>query len=169
MSYETDQVMNYQWLASVIAEHPDATVRGSVRLQNTIWLLQHVGFPSRYNYRKFFDGPYSEAVRADIELLSSLGLIEVESSPEGMEPGYTFRAIEKLQIKELEKFIEQIRIISEMETFVLDCAATYEAFRDLGLPDEEAWVSVCLKKGNLCDEITTEHAKKFLEKLGLLP
>lgn len=167
MSQETRGVENYQWLASVIAGHPEATVEGSLRLQNTVLLLQHLGLPSNYSYRKFFDGPYSEAVQTDIGVLTTLGMIKVVSSPAGRQPRYTFQALDAAPLSQLDEFIEHIRIISKTDTSVLDCAATYEAFRDLGLPDDEAWDSVCLKKAKTCNPATTGLAKKFLEKLGL--
>jgi uncharacterized protein YwgA len=163
-----DEIDDYKWLAAVIAAHPDATVRGSERLQHTIMLLQHFGFPSSYGYTKFFYGPYSDAVHADLVMLDTLRIIKMEESlsDDGHFEEYIFTASDESLTNLIGEYISKIVLISKKEASVLDYAATYRAFRELGSSDEKAWKDVCRKKGQACDENTTREAMKLLEELS---
>src|SRR5262245_17247339 len=65
----------YQWLAAVVAAHPNMRIVGRTRLQKTIRLLQRLGLPTDYEYVTHFYGPYSEGVQADVNLLEKMQIL----------------------------------------------------------------------------------------------
>ena len=67
---------NDQWLAALIAAHPDQKIHGRTRLQKEVMLLQRLGFPTDYLYSIHFYGPYSESVHADLGVLRAFGWLE---------------------------------------------------------------------------------------------
>lgn len=62
----------FQWLAAVIAAHPEHKVIGRTRLQKTVKLLQRLGVPTRFGYKLHHYGPYSEDLQSEIGLLQIL-------------------------------------------------------------------------------------------------
>ncbi len=162
----------YQWLASIIAAHPDHKLIGRTRLQKTAWLLQRLGAPIEYEYRMYFYGPYSEGVQSDIGLLEKLGLVGEDASQlaDGS-PYYTFSAGEQAvswaASKEVQEYQDAIRLMSDADLVVLELAATYDAFRKMGHSHKEAMERLRRKKGSKCDEGRDKLAINLLDQLGL--
>lgn len=158
MSMGERMTENYRWLAGVIAAHPERRIETSSQLQNTVKLLQYIGMPTDYHYMKLFHGPYSEGVQADLSLLTTLGLIKERKERKRTASSRSYEASEKAILKEMDQYSEEMKAIGHVNLAVLDCAATYLAFRELGLSDEEAVGSVCRKKRDKCDPATTDQA-----------
>jgi len=161
----------FYWLAAIIASHPHRTVVGRTRLQKTVRLLQRLGAPIDYDFTIHFYGPYSDGVSSDIGLLEKLGL--VTETPDLTFDGSPFYRItgssdttqfaEDSNFKGYEKYIE---IMSHAETTVLELAATYDAFREMGSNHDEALDRLRRKKGRKCDNGNLEEALKLLASLG---
>ncbi|MCK6486383.1 MAG: hypothetical protein HUU22_18270 [Phycisphaerae bacterium] len=162
----------FLWLAAVIAAHPDQKVVGRTRLQKTIKLLQRLGAPMDYDYMIHFYGPYSEGVQSDIGLLEAFGFVEEDkcSNQEGA-AYFILKATDaatKLACRpEVSKFHSAIRTMSETDPIVLELAATYDAFRDMGHDHKSAIERLRRKKGVKCEQGRAEQALELLKKLGL--
>lgn len=162
----------FRWLAAVIAAHPDHRVIGRTRLQKTVRLLQRLGAPLEYDYMIHFYGPYSEGVQADIGLLERIGLVqETERTAQDGSTYFVLEATEparKLAIySEVQKFRKPIQILSNCDAVVLELAATYDAFRELGENHKTALTRLKRKKGSKCEKGRTEKALQLLGELGL--
>ena len=158
----------YRWLAGAIAAHKGRCVVGRTRLQKTIRLLQRVGFPTDYSYKNYFYGPYSEDLQADIGLLEQFGLIEEESHEnQDATPYYILQASENAVLPETERFQPRIDTLSDADPVVLELAATYDAFRQVGCDHEEATHRLRQKKGPKCDDGRDGKALELLKELGL--
>jgi hypothetical protein len=162
----------FKWLAAVIAAHPDHKVVGRTRLQKTVKLLQSLGAPMDYDYMIHFYGPYSEGVQSDIGLLAAFGFVEekrcaaqdgssyfVLSAKEGAE--------ELAESDEVKKFHPAIQKMSEADAIVLELAATYDAFREMGNDHKTALERLRRKKGIKCEEGRVDKALTLLKSLGL--
>jgi uncharacterized protein YwgA len=157
----------YRWLTAVIAAHPDGQVYGRTRLQKTIKLLQSVGLPTGYGYMNYFYGPYSEDLQADLRLVQQLGLVteEQQLARDGTEY-YLFRTRQPAE-SEIDSYRPVIGVLSQAEPVVLELAATFQAFKELGLADEEATRRLHQKKGIKCDNGNEGRAMKLLGALSL--
>ena len=159
----------FRLLAAVIAAHPGRQIIGRTRLQKTIKLLQRLGLSTDYDYMLHFYGPYSDGLQAEIGLLEHLGLVEEEShlSAEGR-PYYVIKSKPEAALEEVEKqFGDAIKLMAEADPVVLELAATYDAFREIGMMHEDALLAVRRKKGAKCENKNEERALELLEKLGL--
>lgn len=161
-------IENYQWLAALIAAHPEQTVVGRTRLQKETKLLQRLGFPTDYSYTIHFYGPYSESLQFDIGLLESFGLVEESAklSAEG-NPYYLLRAKKSENLPAIDKFGVYIGILSEAPPVVLELAATYDAFRESGSDHDDALQRLRRKKGSKCADGNEEQSLDLLVTLGL--
>jgi len=162
-------IERYRWLAAVIAAHPNRTVGGRTRLQKTMRLLQRCGLPTSFQYTLYFYGPYSEGLQAEVGLLSSIGLIEEtgQISQDGT-PYFKISALEDCTIPEMKKFQHLVDRLSSTDPVVLELAATYDSFRELGFDDQEARQRLRRKKGAKCDNGRQEQAMTLLEEIDLL-
>ncbi|RIK83184.1 MAG: hypothetical protein DCC68_04410 [Planctomycetota bacterium] len=161
-------IENYRWLAALIAAHPDCEVFGRTRLQKEVKLLQRIGFPTHYDYMIHFYGPYSESLHSDIGLLEAFGFIVQTAEPtkEG-NPCYKLSAQERPDLPSVAEYRGAIARLHGEPTVVLELAATYDAFRDMGSDHAEAIERLRRKKGAKCDEGNQERALELLESLGL--
>lgn len=164
-------IEKFRYLAAVIAAHPNHQVVGRTRLQKTVKLLQRIGVPMDYDYMIHFYGPYSEGLQSDIGLLEQLGLIE-EKEQRGREGSYFILQatdnVHKLSdADKMEPFQRAIDLMSDTDAVVLELAATYDAFRELGDDHEKATVRVRRKKGPKCDDGRLTRAMTLLESLAL--
>jgi uncharacterized protein YwgA len=161
-------IERFRWLAALIAAHPHREVVGRTRLQKTVKLLQRLGFPTDYRYTIYFYGPYSEDLKAGVDLLDRLGLIEEQekTSKDGT-TYYTMKAGEDAEVPEIEKFKPAIDELSSADPVVLELAATYDAFRELGCDHKEALRRLRRKKGHKCDEGRATQALRVLKNIGL--
>ena len=162
----------FKWLAAVIAAHPDHQLVGRTRLQKTVRLLQRLGAPLDYDYTMHFYGPYSEGVQADIGLLEKLGLVEErECLSQDGGSGYLLQANDAAQAyadrDEVQEYQEAINNMSRATPIVLELAATYDAFREMGSDRGEALDRLRRKKGRKCDEGRVEKALELLEAIEL--
>jgi uncharacterized protein YwgA len=162
----------FRWLAAVIAAHPDHKVVGRTRLQKTVKLLQHLGAPLDYDYMIHFYGPYSEGVQSDIGLLETFGLVEErEYMSQDGSPYFVLQATgpaQKLAARpEVRRFHAAIQTMSESDPVVLELAATYEAFREMGDDHKTALARLRRKKGTKCDDGRVNKVLALLKKLGL--
>lgn len=160
------------WLAAVIAAHPDQRVVGRTRLQKTVKLLQRLGAPLDYDYMIYFYGPYSEGVQSDIGLLENLGLVrEEQRMAQDGSPYFVLQATEAAkrlaQGEEVKRFGPAIAAISSVDAVVLELAATYDAFREMGDDHATALERLKRKKGPKCAEPNVKSALELLNTLGL--
>lgn len=160
---------NFWWLAGVIAAHENRQVVGRTRLQKTVKLLQRLGMPTDYLFTIFFYGPYSEGVFRDIQLLTELGLIEEQEYgvQEGGTPYFVLRARAEAERAELQRFQERIKRMERADLVVLELAATYDCFREMGSDPEEALVRLRHKKAAKWTEEREARALQLLRELGL--
>jgi uncharacterized protein YwgA len=160
---------NFWWLAGVIAAHEGRRVVGRTRLQKTVKLLQRLGLPTDYLYTIFFYGPYSEGVFRDIQLLTELGLITEEErlAQEGGTPYFVLEAKPEALMPEAGRWIPAIRQMEEADLVVLELAATYDAFREMGSDHALAQVRLRHKKAGKWSEEREARALELLRQLGL--
>lgn len=161
-------IENYRWLAALIAAHRGREVYGRTRLQKEVKLLQRLGFPTHYDYMIHFYGPYSESLHSDIGLLEACGFIEqtAEATKDG-KPVYKLVANERSDLPSVSDFAKQIAKLDAAPTVVLELAATYDAFREMGSDHAEAIERLRRKKGAKCDGGNQEKALELLESFGL--
>jgi len=161
-------VEKFRWLAGVIAAHKDRRVVGRTRLQKTVKLLQRKGLPTDFRYTIFFYGPYSEGLHSEIGLLDRFGLVseEAKTAQDGT-TYYILSATPEADLLELEPFRNHIAEMEKADPVVLELAATYDAFREMGLNHEKALERLRRKKGNKCANGNEEAALELLRKLEL--
>ncbi len=164
-------IEKFRYLAAVIAAHPDRQVVGRTRLQKTVKLLQRIGVPMDYDYMIHFYGPYSEGLQSDIGLLEQLGLLEENERQGKGGPYFILQATDDVRkladADEVAQFQPAIDIMSGTDAVILELAATYDAFRELGDDHDKATMRVRRKKGPKCDEGRLALAMTLLGKLGL--
>jgi len=158
----------FRWLAGVIAAHENREVNGRTRIQKEIKLLQRLDLPTRYHYTLHFFGPYSEGVQAEIGLLEILDLAEeTQKQTKDGTTYYTIRVTEDAVLPEIDPFTNYIKTMEKSDTVVLELAATYDAFREMGSDHKEAIARLKRKKGSKCEDGRTERALELLTCLGL--
>jgi hypothetical protein len=160
---------NFWWLAGVIAAHEARRVVGRTRLQKTVKLLQRLGMPTDYLYTIFFYGPYSDGVFRDIQLLVELGLIREEERlvQEGGTPYFVLQATQEAEMPELQRFGDAIHRMEEADLVVLELAATYDAFREMGSDHAEGLTRLRHKKAAKWSEERERRALELLREIGL--
>ncbi len=162
-------IENLGWLGALIAGHPRHQVVGRTRLQKTVWLLQRLGLPTNYSYSLHFYGPYSEELKTDIGLAEDFGLIseEQQTAQDGTEY-FLLHAEPSELFPSIEPFRRSLEILAQKEPVVLELAATYDAFRKMGLDHQSALESLRAKKGDKCLGGREVAALELLRALGLL-
>jgi uncharacterized protein YwgA len=160
---------NFWWLAAVIAAHDERRVIGRTRLQKTVKLLQRLGLPTDYRYSIFFYGPYSEGVFGDTQLLTRMGLITEQELPggDGGTPYFVLTAREEAAMEEAGRWQPAIDSIQSADLVVLELAATYDAFREMGSDHEESVARLKHKKASRWSEERHTRALELLRGLGL--
>ncbi len=160
---------NFWWLAAVIAAHEGRRVVGRTRVQKTMKLLQRLSLPTDYRYTIFFYGPYSEGVFRDIRLLAELGLVREEErlAQEGGAPYFVLQANAEAEMAEVGRWSGAIERMERAELVVLELAATYDAFREMGSDHAEAQARLRHKKAAKWSEERERRALELLEQLEL--
>jgi uncharacterized protein YwgA len=160
---------NFWWLAGVIAAHRDRRVVGRTRLQKTVKLLQRLGLPTDYLFSMFFYGPYSEGLFTDIGLLEQLGLITEQafSTQEGAAPYFVLTARPEAVHAEIDAWSDAIDRMEQADLVVLELAATYDAFREMGSDHVEAQARLKHKKASKWSEERQVRALDLLRHLAL--
>lgn len=160
---------DYEWVAAIIAAHPNRTIVGRTRLQKEVKLLQRLGFPTSYVFNIHYYGPYSDDLQSGIGLLKEFKLISEEEEPNGTGGTYyVFRAKQNIELPDVLPWQSLIDEFARTNSIVLELAATYDAFRELGSDEDEAMVRLRRKKGSKCDNGRAGSALELLRKLGLL-
>lgn len=161
-------IENWRWLVTVIAEHPNHEVVGRTRLQKTVWLLQRLGMPTNYSYSLHFYGPYSEEVKTDIGLAEWMGLIaETQRVAQDGTEYFILTAKSFGDLPELGPLRQCLALLASEDATVLELAATYDAFRTMGLSHNLALESLRAKKGKKCAEGREGRALDVVRRLGL--
>lgn len=165
------KIENYRWLAGVIAAHEDRKLVGRTRLQKEIKLLQSLGLPSTYRYKTHFYGPYSEGLQADIDLITSVGLVNESEQTNANETQtyYVFEANEEAELpsEAFDEFQAALKLMEKNKPVILELAATYVSFREMGEDHESALERLRLKKGKKCGGGNEVEALALLDDLGL--
>ena len=161
-------IENSRWLAAVVAAHPRHEVIGRTRLQKTVWLLQRLGLPTDYVFSLHFYGPYSEEVKSDIWLAEQFGLIT--ETPRHALDGTEYFILSTNGpegLPDVEHFRGPLEMLANEDKTVLELAATYDAFREMGLDHNGAIASLRAKKGEKCAGGRETNALNLLRNLGL--
>lgn len=161
-------IRNQQWIAALIAAHPDQKIFGRTRLQKEVKLLQRLGFPTDYPYTIHFYGPYSESLQSDIGLMEAVGSLEESCEPtrDGNEC-FVLEATESEDLPGVSKFQKYVDKLGNASTVVLELAATYDSFRQQGNDHQRALIRLRRKKGAKCNDGNEEAALALLRELGL--
>ncbi len=161
-------IEQFRWLAGVIAAHPGRKVVGRTRLQKTIFLLEHKGLPTHYDYSLHFYGPYSEGLNTELRLAQQLGLIEEEARKGEGNDYYVYRATESAVLPQMADFLPALQAIQNTPDVPLELAATYHAFRLMGYDHAKALERLRWKKGPAkCTAENEQRALELLEQLEL--
>jgi uncharacterized protein YwgA len=160
---------NFWWLAAVIAAHEGRRVVGRTRVQKTMKLLQRLSLPTDYLYTIFFYGLYSEGVFHDLRLLTELGLIREEerAAQEGGSPYFILQANAEAEMAEVVRWRSAIERMERADLVVLELAATYDAFREMGSDHTEGLARLRHKKAAKWTEERERRALELLRQLGL--
>jgi uncharacterized protein YwgA len=153
----------FMWLAGVIAAHRGKKLAGRTRLQKTVTLLQRLGLPTDYEYQHHFYGPYSEGVQADIALLEAQRFISERKEA----AGYVFEANQDAEFPDMRPYKKYIDILSKTDKSILELAATYDSFREIGGPHEQAAARLRAKKPDKWSAERERVALDLLRTLGL--
>ncbi|HEX8296777.1 MAG TPA: hypothetical protein VF593_10775 [Chthoniobacteraceae bacterium] len=158
----------FRYLQGVIAAHEDHTVHGRTRLQKTVRLLQRIGLPTDYDYTLFFYGPYSESVHFDLGLLKSMNAVEErrELQWDG-NPVYHIEARDVKNAADVSGFAGAIQKLESRDSVVLELAATYDSYRQMGHAHDNALSRLHRKKGAKCTNDNVAGALKLLAELNL--
>ena len=141
----------FRYLAGIVAAHPNRQVVGRTRLQKTVKLLQRLGLPTDYDYMTHYYGPYSSGVQSDIGLLEQFGAItEQQRISQDGSPYYVIEAKPEMELPELKRFQKYITLMDQTDPVVLELAATYDAFREMGSDHDKALERLRRKKGMKC-------------------
>jgi uncharacterized protein YwgA len=158
----------FQWLAAVVAAHPQGTVIGRKRLQKTIRLLQRIDLPTDYCFQFHFYGPYSEEIQSDLELLRELGMVIEERQSSEASTWFVIRASDGSDASLVSQFSREIRAMAGTDADALEVASTYDFYREMGLGHEEAVERTKEKKPSKCSSSNLDAAMKILREIGLL-
>lgn len=157
-----------QIVAAVVASHPGSRVSGRKRLQKEIALLQRLGLPADYAFRMYYYGPYSDDLHSDLMDLSARGLLteSISSTREGYSYS-VFAATKAADPQQVAKWKDSITLLASRDITTLELAATFCAYRDLGLSSADAWAAVEAKKPDKFSRESRDQAVQLIRELGL--
>jgi uncharacterized protein YwgA len=159
---------NYLLVAGLIEAHPNREVVGRTRLQKTVRLLQRAGMSTDYTFSIHSFGPYSEELHSDITTIQKIGL-GAEECRELQEDGphLVIRVIPEARNNQIEPFRSFIQTLASTEVNVLEIAATYDVFREMGSDHADALRRLRAKKGAKVNGENIGEAISLLRSLGL--
>ena len=161
----------FLYLAAVIAAHEGGELIGRTRLQKTMKLLQRKKFPTNFEFRLHYYGPYSEDIQAEIGLLESTGLVseDFDVSVGGREYSrFKFSADKKNDVPPLDtNQLELISLLGDSDPVVLELAATYDAFRERGISHDRSLALTREKKRAKMTPENERDAMNLLKSLDL--
>lgn len=161
------QKEQFRWLAGVIAAHQARKVVGRMRLQMTIYLLQRKALPTSYSYSLHCYGPYCEGLNSELRLIRQLGLIEEVKNIREDNDHSIFQAKEEAVLPELVPYASDFDLLQAFPDVVLELAATYDAFRQIGYSHPESLERLRRKKGTKCTAENELASLSLLRQLGL--
>ena len=101
-------------------------------------------------------------------MLEAFGLVsEEEHVAQDGTTYYTITATKDAQLAEIETYRPLIDRLAKTDLVVLELAATYDAFRQLGCDHDDALRRLRRKKGSKCDDGRDEKALQLLKQIGL--
>ena len=156
----------YQRLAAVLAATGEID---SERLQRIVFVLQALGAPLRYTFRTHFEGPYSEDLEADLNLLVTQRFVEARTEPKGKAVTFRPTGAAGAYLKQADEVRSYVKVIEELrkaDPRVLDFAATYGAWREFRYGARDALERTLAAEGRQRD--VAVEGERFLERLGLL-
>jgi uncharacterized protein YwgA len=161
-------VENYLLVAGLIEAHPNQEVQGRARLQKTVRLLQRIGMGTDYTFSIHSSGLYSEELQSDITTIERVGLGTEESVVlEGNTQQSVLRARPEARNAQIDRFRCFVQTMASTDLDVLELAATYDLFREMGSNHTDALRRLRAKKGAKCDGEGVERAISLLTFLGL--
>ncbi len=159
---------NYLLVAGLIEAHPNREVVGRTRLQKTVRLLQRAGMGTDYTFSIYSYGPYSEELHSDITTIQKIGLGLGEFRELREDPGHVvIRVIAKARNIRIDPFRDFIRTLANKQVTVLEIAATYDVFREMGSDHGDALRRLNAKKGAKLSTENIVEAISLLRTLGL--
>jgi uncharacterized protein YwgA len=161
-------ISRLEQVTAVIAAHPNHELVSSVRLQKTIKLLQRVGLKTDYCFSLLFYGPYSEELHSDTHLLNAVGFVSgrVAAAPDGT--AYrVFVADPNRGAADVSDVSTQIEAISRQPSIIIELAALYDAYRELGAKHQPALIKLRRRKGLQCTREAETAALSLLDVIGL--
>jgi uncharacterized protein YwgA len=162
-------VENYCLVAGLIEAHPNREIVGRSRLQKTVRLMQRIGMGTDYTFSIHAHGPYSEELQSDITVLERVGLGTEESRcVQGDASRFVIRVTPRARNTRIDPFRGFIQSLAKAEQKVLDFAATYDVFREMGSDHADALRRLRAKKGVKFDGDSVDRAIALLKTLGLL-
>jgi uncharacterized protein YwgA len=159
---------NYLLVAGVIEAHPDRQILGRSRLQKTVYLLQRKGLPTDYIFSLQSRGPYSEELRSDKMTISAFGLgVERSWSSDSTGEYFIVTAFPVARNTNVDPFRGLVQNLAATDPTVLELAATYEAFREMGSDHDDATRSLTAMEDAPWDARRFELAMGLLRELHL--
>jgi uncharacterized protein YwgA len=161
-------VENYLLIAGLIEAHPNREVVGRTRLQKTVRLLQRIGMGTDYTFSIHSYGPYSEELHSDLTTIQRIGLGMEECRDSQKEtPDFVIRVVPEARNAEIEPFREFINALANIKVPILEIAATYDVFREMGSDHTDALHRLRAKKGAKINDENIDEAISVLRFLQL--
>lgn len=162
-------------ILTVLSLFPLGRVQGRLKLQKAIYVLKSLGVPLRESFSFRYYGPYSDSLRAVLDVLESQELVQesvllypngtkrydTEITSKGRDLAKRAPPLEHALVQEV------VRLIDGQQPQVLELAATFLWFQSGEHDPETTWEHVRAMKPDLW--ATWEHqARELLLKLGEL-
>ncbi len=122
-----------------------------LRAQKAVYLLQALGFPTRYDFNMYIRGPYSPGLADDYMALAREGLVEEYARYADVDEG---------------RWGPIVDVLAGEDVLVLEAAATLHMFLAAGWPIEEA-VDHILEMKPYMSRRLVEAGLTLLGRLGL--
>ena len=107
-------------------------------------------------------------MHSGLRLLDSFGLVsEEEHLAQDGTTYYTITATEDAELADIEPYRPLIDRLAQTDLIVLELAATYDAFRELGCDHDDAMRRLRRKKGSKCDDGRDAKALELLKQIEL--
>jgi uncharacterized protein YwgA len=159
---------NYLLVAGLIEAHPNREVVGRRRLQKTVRLLQRAGLGTDYTFSIYSYGPYSEELHSDITTIQKIGLSSGEFRELQKDSGHiVIRVVAKARNIRIDPFRDFIQKLASTQVTVLEIAATYDVFREMGSDHADALRRLDAKKSAKLSSENIVEALSLLRILGL--
>ncbi len=119
-------------------------IEGRTRIQKTVYILQYLGYPLNEDFSYSYFGPYSDDLRTEIDLLTSIDIIQEKLQgttyvyePTSRTEKFLKDSGELLELKQSPKFSELIDKLKAASIPVLEVASTIFFLKKDGLKNKE--------------------------------